>query len=267
MTIRLIASDLDGTLLPSTKRISARTTAALRAAQAQGIAVVFATGRSHFSALNVVGDLRQVDWLVCSNGATVYDPKTERIVRRQILEDDLVADVHRSIVTRFPTATFGWELTDTFLWDHNWGTLDCWIDEYKLTGKHPRTGPVPSDVTKVLVGVPGLPTAELAQFIGANVPAPVHASSSGVPFVEVTAATAHKGAALADLAADLGISACEAVAFGDNNNDESMLAWAGHAVAMPHAMEQVQALADEIAESNEVDGVARLVERVVREQC
>ncbi len=262
-----MASDLDGTLLSSTKHISARTTAALRAAQAQDIVVVFATGRSHFSALNVIGDIQQVDWVVCSNGATIYDPRSERIVRRQILEDDLVAHVHRSIVAKFPTATFGWELADTFLWDHNWGTLDCWIDEYKLTGKHPRTGAIPVDVTKMLVGVPGLPTAELAQFISANAPAPVHASSSGVPFVEVTAETAHKGAALADLAANLGISASEAVVFGDNNNDESMLAWAGYAVAMPHAMEQVQALADEIAESNEVDGVARVVERILREQC
>lgn len=260
---RLIATDLDGTLLLPGHVISERSVAALIAARHAGITVVFATGRSHFSTLPIVDGRKVVDWLVCSNGATLYDPTADVVASRLVIDDEAIAAIFPAVLQAFPTATFAWETGAGFLWDPSWPTLDPSTDDYAGSKRVTRTGGLPSDVTKVLIGVPGIAAAELVEPIDSVAPPTVHVATSGAPFVEVTVDGAHKGAALRRLCAGLAIDAAETVAFGDNHNDLSMLAWAGHAVAMPHASAIVQAMANEIAPPNADHGVAQVIERLL----
>ncbi len=89
------------------------------------------------------------------------------------------------------------------------------------------------------------------------------ATLSGAPFVEVMAEGVTKATGLARLCAHLGVDRADVMAFGDALNDVEMLRWAGHGVAMAGADAVVQDAADEIGASNDDDGVARVVERVL----
>lgn len=264
MMPRLVATDLDGTLLTPLGAVSDRTVAALTAAREAGITVVFATGRSHFSALRFVDGHDLADWLLCSNGATVWDPATAAVHRRLAVGDEVIEPLFDGVRSAFPEAAFAWETSDGFLWDPEWATLDTTSPSNpRRSDRVQRRGDLPTDVTKVLVGVPETPSAELVEPLTALAPAGVQVASSGAPFVEITHTDAHKGAALARLAAELGIESHETLAFGDNLNDLSMLEWAGHAVVMEHAPARVRALAAEIAPTNGDDGVARVLERIL----
>ena len=88
-------------------------------------------------------------------------------------------------------------------------------------------------------------------------------STSGVTFVECTPEGADKALGLERLCTNLGIDRSEVVAFGDNNNDVSMLAWAGRGIAMQNATADAKAAADEITASNIDFGVAQVLERLV----
>jgi hydroxymethylpyrimidine pyrophosphatase-like HAD family hydrolase len=89
-------------------------------------------------------------------------------------------------------------------------------------------------------------------------------SVSGEWVVEVSAAGVNKAAALAELCEELGIDASEVVAFGDQLNDLPMLSWAGHGVAVANAHPEVIEVADEVTAANDEDGVALVLERLVR---
>ncbi len=260
---RLIATDLDGTLLSPGEIISERSVAALGAAREAGVTVVFATGRSHYSVLPIVGGRRVVDWLVCSNGATLYDPMVDAVTDRLVIQDEAISTIFSAVLEVFPTAAFAWETGSGFLWDATWRAFDPSGGDYAGKPRVERTGPLPTDVTKVLIGVPGVASEELVGPVTELAPTTVHVSHSGAPFIEVTVDGAHKGAALGRLCSSLGIVASEVVAFGDNHNDLSMLSWAGHSVAMPHAGDAVRAMADEMAPPNGENGVAQVIERLL----
>jgi len=264
MIPRLIATDLDGTLLTPQQTISDRTVAALTAAREAGVTVVFATGRSHFSALPIIDERDVVDWLVCSNGATVWHPQRAEVHRRMTLADEIISPLFDSVRSAFPSAAFAWETSQGFLWDEEWGTLEQVAQDYPARATRVvRSGALPSDVTKVLLGVPGFPPPDLVDPVRELISADVAVSTSGAPFVEITHAQAHKGGTLAWLTAELGVEAHEVIAFGDSYNDTTMLEWAGHAVVIEHAPDEVKTLADEIAPSNTNDGVAQVIERLL----
>ncbi|WP_338122024.1 HAD family hydrolase [Deinococcus wulumuqiensis] len=92
-----------------------------------------------------------------------------------------------------------------------------------------------------------------------------HATHSGAAFVEVAAEGLTKAAGLALLCGKLGVAQADTLAFGDAPNDAEMLAWAGRGVAMESAHPEARAAADEVTLSNEEDGVAVVVERVLAE--
>ena len=86
---------------------------------------------------------------------------------------------------------------------------------------------------------------------------------SGAPFVEIAAAGITKASALASLCAQLGIASSQVIAFGDMPNDLPMLQWAGHSVAVANAHPDLLAMVDEVTATNEDDGVAVVLERLL----
>ena len=117
-----------------------------------------------------------------------------------------------------------------------------------------------SDVLKLFVRTAEQRGGELANTLNTFLDSGAEVTSSGVPFVEITAAGVNKGNALAIVASDLGIKPNRTIAFGDSYNDVSMLNWAGESVAMGNAVAELRAVATTVTSSNAEDGVAQFLE-------
>lgn len=254
--IRLIATDLDGTFLNEAGTVSPRNRRAIAVARKQGLRIVVVTARSHYTAGPILSDLDDVDVAVCSNGATLYDPKSATLVRQNSIAPAAVELLFEAVSAGLPGVTFGWETAEALVWDREFADL------------HPRPGAVvgsrpTAGVNKVLVAHPDLVGHDLLAVLGPHLNGGVTASNSGAEFVEVTGAGVDKAFGLASVCEQWAISATEVVAFGDQVNDVPMLMWAGVGVAMANAHEAARRVADQLTATNEEDGVAQVIETLL----
>ena len=118
-------------------------------------------------------------------------------------------------------------------------------------------------MTKLIVRDVTRSTDELSALVAEIVGELAVVSHAGTQVVEITVAGISKGAALAELAGELGVEPQQAVAFGDYPNDLPMLAWAGRSVAPRNGHPAVLAEVDDVTESNDDDGVALAIERLL----
>jgi Cof subfamily protein (haloacid dehalogenase superfamily) len=258
--VRLIASDLDGTLLAADGQLSARTLAAIDAAVAAGIVFAAATGRSHISAApRLTPASPSMRWAICSNGASLFDLHEQRVVAQHVIADHHLAELG-DVWDRTDEFALGWEGIDGFGADAT----------YRLRHPHGLTDipvmarPPASGVLKILVSHTKLRGLALIDHVRSVIPPELEVASSGAPFVEITGAGVNKAHGVATLAAQLGIDAANTMVFGDNNNDLPMFAWAGRAVAMANASDEAREAATETTtHRHEDDGVARTVEALL----
>ncbi len=256
VSIRLIASDMDGTLLAPDHRLSARTLEAIAAARAAGIEVLPVTGRGFRSAVEIL-EPAELETVVCSNGALIYDIAGARIAETRPIEGELVRTVVSTVRQRLDAATFGWETAASVSFEAGfYDEPPPWL-----------TDPVPIDevdaAIKLFVAHPEVREAELQYAVQPLLPTGMNVSTSGAPFVEVTAAGVDKATTLAAVAASMGIDRSEVMAFGDQMNDLAMLEWAGVGVAMGNARPEATAAADRVTATNGEDGVAQAIEALL----
>jgi Cof subfamily protein (haloacid dehalogenase superfamily) len=259
----MIASDLDGTLLRSDGSISDRTRAALAAAEEAGFVVVLATGRPPRWMHGIAEATGHRGLAVCSNGAIVYDLHTEEIVEEHMIEVEVAGLLVDRLREALPGLAFAVERRHGFhhepgyprLWEGDFATDTTVADALhlvdapmcKLLARHADMGPDEFLATAAVV------VGDLATV--------TYSGTDGL--LEISSAGVTKAFTLGRYAAEHGIEAPEVVAFGDMPNDLPMLSWAGHAVAVRDAHPEVLAVADEVTASNDDDGVALVVERVV----
>ncbi len=264
-TYRLIASDLDGTLLRSDGTVSERTARALRTAEAAGVVVVIATGRPPRWISPVAETLGYTGMAICANGAVVYDMHTDSIVATRPLSRATILDVAGVVRAAIPGVAFAVETArDGFAKEPAYRRHD---DDLALV---PRVGALEElatdDVVKLLVRHDNMgPDALLAwaRDLAGDLVELTHSSRSGL--LEVSAAGVTKASALSSLADELGIGPAEVLAFGDMPNDLPMLAWAGSGYAVANAHPDVLASAPYTAPANDDDGVAQVIEGVIGE--
>lgn len=262
--VRLIASDLDGTLLRNDGSISERTRRALHGAQEAGITVVLVSGR-HPSFLRAKAAEAGVAGLaICSNGAITYDPARDTIVRHMALDPQVAQHVIRSLRVAVPGISFAIELGPLLTWeapfDQRRGASDVPV-EVCADALTLCTEPV----TKLIAWHREVDSDTLVEH-ARNITSTdeVSITYSTPHLIEISAAGVHKAAGLQALCMERGISSDEVIAFGDMPNDLAMLHWAGHGVAVANAHPRVRAVADEVTRSNTEDGVALVVERLLR---
>jgi len=273
--IRIIALDLDGTLLDSQKRLSAVNREALAAAAAKGVLVVPTTGRFFGMMPPEVRDLPFVRYAITINGAQVYDRATDTaIVREEIPLDTAVRimeelDRHDVIYDCYR---------------HNWGWMtaalqekaaDYATNEHYLKMVRQFRRPVPElkahlretsdqgDVQKIMLfatnrdaSAAAACLAEITRELNARFPEIKVTSSTGNN-LELNIRTAHKGNALKRFAEHLGFTLDNCMAFGDGMNDFTMVEAAGLGVAMANAEDEVKRVANYLTSSNDDDGVAQ----------
>ena len=262
--IRLVATDLDGTLLRPDETVSARTRAALAAVRGAGITLVLVTGRPPRGVRRVAAGIGVGGVAICANGAVVYDLDSGVVVDQTPLAAAAAARLLHALRAALPGGLFAVETEGGFRRDAGWEPAGVNADgEVVAAGAELATAPV----AKLLVRHPELPFEQLAERVQGIVGDDAMVTWSGTQLVELSAAGVTKAFALERLCRRLGVAREEVVAFGDMRNDLAMLAWAGRAVAVANAEPEVRRAADEITASNLEDGVAVVLERILAKQA
>ncbi|MFH9575360.1 HAD family hydrolase [Streptomyces sp. NPDC017230] len=261
---RLVATDLDGTLLRGDTTVSPRTRAALRRARDAGAEHVIVTGRPARGCLPFFDSLGYRGLAVCGQGAQIYDAGRRTLLSSTGLDrqaaraalDRLSARVgplDLAVVTSGEGAEF--VVSGGF----------CRGDERELGPYRTVAGARLWDqpVDKVLLRHHTLSDGALAEAALRCAGEGLTVVHAGPRFVELLPTGFDKATGLAQVTRSLGLSAGDVIAFGDMPNDIPLLRWAGHAVAMANGHPDLKAVADEIAPANDDDGVAEVLERIL----
>ncbi|WP_330458749.1 HAD hydrolase family protein [Streptomyces sp. NBC_00820] len=259
---QLIATDLDGTLLRGDGSVSRRTRDALAAATAAGAAHIVVTGRAAPWTRHVLDDLGYEGLAVCGQGAQVYDAGQHRLLTAVTLDRQLAGVALAKIEA---------EVGPLYLAASRAG-LDGDVivgPGYAPVGKLPATPFTDASdlwaepLNKIYIQHPTLSDDELAETAQRVAGGFVNAVMAGAGIVELLPLGLSKATGLSLAARRLGLKAAGTIAFGDMPNDIPMFAWAAHGVAMANAHDDLRAVADEVTASNEEDGIAVVLERLL----
>ena len=267
--VRLIALDIDGTLVGEDLVIGPATRDAVRAAAARGVAVSLVTGRMVSSAMRFARELGLTDPIVGYQGGLVraMPPEGSTRLGKLLVHTPLPASVARQIVAW--TVAHGLDPHLNHLERFILRADDPRADDYSaFMGARAElvpdlAGSISHPVTKVLaVGEPPVPT-EMAPLAAAHFAGIADVTISHPRFLEFVAPGVSKGRAIRWLARRLGVPLGMTLAIGDQWNDLEMLAEVGHGAAMPTAPAAVRAVARYIARPVGEEGVAALIESLV----
>jgi Cof subfamily protein (haloacid dehalogenase superfamily) len=283
--IRLVAVDIDGTLLPSSSTtISERNRRSLRDAQAAGLHIAIATGRRHQYAepvLEQVG-LSTRSVMISSNGSVVRYFDGE-VIQRNLLSEQTARVLCGELRPFGETMVFTFDrVQGPSLVVENMASLHSRISLWVEANRHdlveirplerafdnheePIQGMLCGDIRRVREAEQALMEMERAGRIAMH---RTEYPDRNLGILDLLPPNCSKGAALADYARSLGLDRSEVIAIGDNFNDEDMLEYAGHAAVMANASTEILAMAAErgwmITASNDADGVAQVLEPLIR---
>ncbi len=269
--IRIIATDLDGTLLNADGMLSERTAAALKRARSRGFHFVASTGRAFHTIPDFIKKTEGMEYMVTSNGARVVRMPSGETLSESLLSAEDVEHV-------MPWISDGTHLIEIFTEGRvymdqrcmddlaGFGITSAWSQHYRRTTRIPvpdclelaRTAPdrieninimfSPADEDKRLAMA-----AELQRLPGLNV------VSSAAHNIAIGSRRTSKAGGLLQVARYYGLGLENVIAFGDSTNDRHMIESCGIGVAMGNAADEVKEAADLIAPPNTEDGVARVL--------
>jgi Cof subfamily protein (haloacid dehalogenase superfamily) len=258
---KVVATDLDGTVVRSDGTISARTRRALEAVADAGAMVVIVTGRPPRWLRGIAEATGHHGLAICANGAIVWDLHAESVVASYPIDVSTVRDIVSSLRTEIPELGFAIEsVSEQF--GHEPGYRPRWAtDEQTVVAELEALLSEP--VAKLLARHEGLTADQLLararSVVADELASLTHSSRDGL--LEISAAGVTKASTLTAVCAEHGYGPDDVVAFGDMPNDLPMLAWAGHSVAVGNAHPEVLGAVDELTASNDDDGVALVLER------
>ncbi|MGA2441348.1 MAG: Cof-type HAD-IIB family hydrolase [Tepidisphaeraceae bacterium] len=253
--IRLVAIDLDGTLLNDSKQVSDQTLAALSSTVRRGARVVIASARPPRSVRHVYNQLRLDTWQINYNGALIWDEPAKRVIYHCPMSGDLVRRLIETARSRFPSVLVSCEILD------RWYT-DRFDQTYTTeTGRLFRPDVIaPLDqfcnqpITKlILLGDKRM--IDQLELLMPTLDDKITVVRTDPELIQIMDRNVSKAAALQIVADYYQIPLENVMALGDAPNDVGMLKLAGIAVAMDNAADIVKSAADWIAPSNNDHGV------------
>ncbi|MEW9555916.1 HAD family hydrolase [Nonomuraea sp. NPDC050783] len=274
---RIVATDLDGTLLTSARTVSPRTRDALRLARESGAEIVFVTARPPRGVRAVAEQAGVTGTAICSNGAIVYDLETDEITESLPLDPAAARRAALALAEALPGVGLAVETGRDVLVEAAYTRrvpedLAFYREVTALfgTAEPPAgaaagslAGPVAGPVVKLLAHSPAHTADEMIAAVPAVLAGLAEITQSGESgLVEISAPGVTKAATLDRLCRARGVAAGEVVAFGDMPNDLAVLAYAGAGYAMANAHEAVLAAVSRRTLSNDEDGVAAVLERL-----
>ncbi len=269
--VRMLATDLDGTLLRRDGTISPRTRKALRAAEDAGLIVAFVTGRPPRWLDALVEDTGHLGIAVGANGAVLYDLHTEQVLSVHAIEPEIVQALAIDLRAAFPAVHFAVEYADSFAAEAGY------VHDWEINPPLGRRGEtIPAHSIGTIEEIAHRPAVKLlakdreadvddfltsAELLLAGRASVTHSSRFGL--LEIAAPGITKASGLAELAARHDIAAEQVVAIGDMPNDVPMLLWAGTSYAVGNGHPRAKQAADHIVGTNEDDAVAIVLEALL----
>ncbi|MFR1833819.1 MAG: Cof-type HAD-IIB family hydrolase [Lachnospiraceae bacterium] len=270
--IKLIALDLDGTLLNSKKQLSQGNLWALKSCIAKGIQIVPTTGRTVDGVPSVIKEIPGVRYAIATNGAVIFDMQTQTVIDKRMLDKEQVLTI-LEILEQYPVMydpyINGRGISEEKFFEH--------MDRYGLTKEFQEMVRVTRDVVPNIIRFvkeSNSPVEKINMFFAepslkreirerlkeiSNI-----IITSSIPLnLEINHPEATKGKGILRLARHLGISREETMAFGDGENDHSMIEEAGIGIAMENGMNSLKMKADYVTKSNDEDGVAAAIDRFI----
>lgn len=270
--IRLIALDLDGTLLDSDKNLPARNREALARCAEMGIHIVPATGRAADGVTDQVRSIPGVRYAITTNGGAVVDLSTGKTLERRAMDNEKALRLLRIVDgyhAMYDPYVDGRGISQPSFYDHmeDFGLTPVLQEMVRFT-----RDVVPNilefveksrkEVEKINIYLADQTVREMLR-ARLNQEPGVVVTASMINNLEINSIDATKGLALLWLADYLGIDQAATMAFGDGENDISMIRAAGVGVAMGNALEPVKDCADQITDTNDEAGVGTAVERLI----
>ena len=272
--VRLLALDLDGTVLTDDKHITQRMEQSIHDALAAGLEVVLVTGRPLSGIPDELLAISKIRYVISSNGAVTTDLQSGRRLRGAYLDDQAAKELARIPMERNL-------IHSVFIGDIGYCERDYFQDQWNLymgTKHEPYirksrrgTDSIDDLIDQSEVGVENIWFMTHSQEERDELNRMIHSRwqvqtvLTAVTDVEIGSTKADKGLALEDLSGKLGISKEEILAIGDNENDLGMLRASGITVAMGNGTESVRQIADILTDTNEEDGAAKVIEKIL--QC
>ncbi|MCL1795211.1 MAG: Cof-type HAD-IIB family hydrolase [Oscillospiraceae bacterium] len=264
MKYKLIAADMDGTLLNDESKLTERTKSAIKETVKKGVVFVTSTGRPMIASESV-NELFSEDMpFIVFNGVTAIMGKSKKNLFSASLDLECALQIYETGKSR-DIPVIMWTLDEEL-----WVSRDCAetqdyrnisgaklniIDEPEKRGK--------SGIAKMMwINEPEkikIYRGEMAKFFEGR----VNCYASRPNFLEFVGAASSKGAALSEIGKIYGIGKSEMIAVGDSDNDISMLEYAGLGVAMQNASREVKFLCRQVTSSNNKDGVAKVIEKYI----
>ena len=253
MPIKMLVTDLDGTLLRTDKTISEYTKNVLAKCRARGIKIVYATGRGGSAErvtppglfdgkITMNGAIAKIDGTIIYNSLIPYETARSLLMACDENGIKITSEISGMHYSNFPV-TDSWPL----------------LTNYQLTDFSTHK----LDAEKIYSPNP---TPQEKQFIEKHIPKGLYSvSTSDITgsLLQIMNKDATKAKAVAALAHVWNIDPSEIIAFGDEENDIDMLEYAGVAVAMGNALDEVKAVCGHVCLTNDEDGLARFVEKII----
>ena len=266
---RLIISDIDGTFITSANRVTPRLRDTITRAVSAGAHFGLATGRPHRWLIPVLEQLPLAPVCVCANGAVVYDPATDTVLHAFELMPAEMAEVLTEVERALAGVHHGYGVErvgssaldpedECFLITPEYNP-DAWDSRFGVVDKQTL---ISEPAAKLLVRCPEMTSAEMYALIAPRIDDTVaHVTySMDEGLIELSRPGVNKAAGVQYLAERYGVSANEAIAFGDMPNDLELLRWAGTGVAMGNAKPVLHDAADHITATNDEFGVSAVLE-------
>lgn len=287
---KLIAIDLDGTLLNSYGQVSERNREALKKAQEKGIQIVLASGRSTNSVKNMANELGNNNYIICGNGSLVYDLRNEDIIYDKFIEKKKALQIikiceQNSIYYNVYTENMviAKTLSNNVLFYHqeNANKPDSRKTKINLVENiyeyienlenenilkftiSDNSNIIFNSIIKKLRDIKNIDVLDVAHMSRKIIKSGTEEVEIAYYYTEITTENVDKWNATKWLAEKLNISNEEIIGIGDNVNDKLLIENAGLGVAMGNSAPYIKEIADRVVATNNEDGVAQIIEEII----
>lgn len=267
MAYKLIALDMDDTLLTSQKSVSEKNKLMIQRALEKGIKVVLCSGRTHNAVINYAKELgiSGPDQYMITNGGAMIENMDEKIMYQNTLPNSF----YRRFVKFVKKNNLHYNVVDTQA--KTYTSAETWFDKYTITQAFENDGglyvrepdDLPNDfeIVKAIINGNEKELDEISPLVHQTFDEDYFVVRTGVGFLEIFPKDVNKGEAVKHLAKILDIDLSEVIAMGDRDNDIPMISIVGLGVAMENAQPEVKKVADYITTDNNHDGVGNAIEK------
>ncbi|GAB6109367.1 sugar-phosphatase [Fusibacter bizertensis] len=264
MSYKLIALDMDGTLFNEKKEISVRNRVAIREARENGKNVVIATGRPLIGIRKVLDELdlnTNEDYVIAFNGALVQNAKTGEVIYKSVLtlnDYKFLYEVSKDLDVHIQALTESYVTTPVL---NPFTQVEADLNGIEIIKSDVNTFPETETIVKVMFVDEKEKLDKVISLLSDEVKSKYTIVRSSAIFLEFLNLEANKGVGVNAVAVAKNISSHEVICVGDAGNDIAMINYAGLGVAMGNAYDEVKRIADYVTDTNEEDGVAKVIEK------